>query len=179
MTFFLMFPSASGHEPLKGVSLLAGLIYGDEAGAGWMQMVLETELWEASLWWDRGRFIPAMQEHLVTCPLVQFAVSLPSVYSPIKLAFPPHTEAERAECCAHLGQRCLVPRAVSLGWSSLGHETFPEQREPSLPWAAPHSLQLGEPNLGFWAWAAWESASLHWGLSSGTFFHPWVVQQPS
>lgn len=72
--FFLAFSSASGHEVSKGVSLLAGLIYGDEAEAGLMQMVLETEMCEASLCWERGKVIPAMQEHLVMCPPVQFAV---------------------------------------------------------------------------------------------------------
>lgn len=183
-----MFPSASRHEVLKAVFHLASLIYGDEAEAGLMQMVLETEPREASLWWERGKFIPAMQEHLVMCPLVKFAVSLPSFYSPRKQVLPPDTEARRAEALFMLwlsGQRCWEPRTVRLGLGRLGPaSTFPEWGKPSLPWGC-FSLPPVWGVQGFihpcraGAWQLRNLLPLHWALSSGTLYHPQVVQQPS
>lgn len=142
---------------LKGVSLLAGLIHGDEAEEGLMRMVLEIEPCEASMGWDRAKFIPEMQEHLVRLQ------SLFPLYIHPENRFFPLTQKHKelsAVAIWPLGQRCGEPRTWDLPRAEGAKHLF---YIPSSG-AAPPSLQFGEPNLGFWAWAAWESVSLLWDL---------------
>lgn len=130
--FFLVFSSASRYEVLKGISLLAGLIHGDEAGAGLMQVVLETEPCEASLWWERGKFIPAVQEHLVMHPLVQFCTS---------------------RLCAFTQERGFAPLTQKLEGLRPFFELWPfaKRREPrtvTICWVWPSRSRASGASLG-------------------------------
>lgn len=115
-------------------------------------MVLETEMCEASPCWERGKVIPAMREHLVMCPPVQFAVLFPLVYSPREQVLPPltqkHEELRLYSPCGHSHLGAEVSGAQDTEHLSGFEQGCPgDLRAPSKggasPGAAFHTLQFG------------------------------------
>lgn len=153
-----MCSSVRGHEVLKGVPLLAGVIYGDEAEAGLMQMDLNTEPCDV-----RGENL------LQKCKKSTWWCVHGAAGSFSSLCTFTQEKAQRKEGLPKLwplgcwGRDVGSPdSAQSLGvsWAELGLEQLQELRKQCLPWGCFSHCPVWSAGVPG-AWGGWESALGH------------------